>query len=358
MIDLTPLKDEYVRMVLEDHRQGKTDVMANYKAVYGNSHDQAEDESDIEWLTRCAEQDFFDGQHDAAIYQDFYDELIGDLEDMAEFVQRIVKMYESGEDNAYEVYLRDYKEKPGEDDLAFVKRCAMKDYAKGKNKVAVYQDVYDEVHRAEPEYTRFIQCDESLLGMLASLGAEFKEYDHTRGGVYAEVNHTAMLRIAEFAADFKIAELPGDGMPAREAGLGPTGISPYGAVRIATMYCGLIPVHQFDAVEIEEMTQDSITPTELVPADQEGDVVAAISVRLHYRRGGVETVGDFWFDAPGIGGRNAAEQKARELALSLGDMIMMADPALEPEYVLGKHLAATQVKKAPVVPGVEFACLS
>lgn len=266
------LRSRYVAMVIADHQSGKTDALMNYKEVYGESHVQAEDESDLVWIRRCAEQDYWDGEHGAAVYQDFYDAL--------------------------------------------------------------------EAEQA-PE-KKFVRCDESILGVLASLGAEFdfNAYDHDKGGIEAVVNLTARARLAEYSADFQVEDL----LP-----VGKEMDAPYGKVRVATMYGGLVPVREFDSVEIENMTDDPNAPGELIVADDywhdlahQPDTVTAISVRLHYRRGGVETVSDFCFDPTTPGKKEEAEAKARDLAVSLGDMIMMADPELKVGYVLGRGAVEPQ----------------
>lgn len=256
-------------MILADHLLGTTNALGLFKEVYGDSHEQAEGESDQDWLKRCAEQDYWDGEHGAAVYQDFYDALEAE-------------------------------------------QCPEK---------------------------RFVRCDESLLGLLASLGAEFNfhTYDHDKGGIEAAVNLTARARIAEYPADFQVEDLS---QASKEVD------APYGRVRVATMYAGLVPVREFDAVEIEDMIEDPDAPGELIVADQKGDSVTALSVRLHYRRGGVETVSDFWFDPSTPEGRQQAESKANDLAVSLGDMIMMADPELKVEYVLGRRALEAQQSRS------------
>jgi hypothetical protein len=54
---------------------GREDVCSQYKAVYGNSHEQDDDESDLAYIARCAEQDYCDGEHDAAVYQKVFNSL-------------------------------------------------------------------------------------------------------------------------------------------------------------------------------------------------------------------------------------------------------------------------------------------
>lgn len=341
------------------------------------------------------------------------------------YVDRIVGMYESGEDNAYESFKRLYGETHHQDkdesDIDYVRRCAEQDFEDGTQQAALYQEIFDELWMALPGEKRFIRCEESILGLLSSLGAEFdfKAYDHGKGGVDATVNLTALARIAEYPADFQVEDIQrkSNSMVSAEkeygefskrmdafwqsvsgffseysgqlAGMGcPRSVviggirsmdsrdscesmsqadwasiylsgnhshafagdaysdSKYGEVRVPTMYGGLVPVREFDAVEIENMTDDLNAPGELIVADdgwrepgQKRDTVTAISVRLHYRRGGVETVSDFTFDPATPDGKAAAESKARDLAVSLSDMIMMADPELKVDYVLGGNVA-------------------
>jgi hypothetical protein len=50
-------------------------VYETFKAVYGESHVQTEDESDLDYIKRCAEQDFHDGASGAATYQEVFDAL-------------------------------------------------------------------------------------------------------------------------------------------------------------------------------------------------------------------------------------------------------------------------------------------
>ena len=117
----------------------------------------------------------------------------------------------------------------------------------------------------------------------------------------------------------------------------------YGKVRVATMYDGLVCINQFDAVEIERMVTHPQAPDELVPAEGEaGEIAIAVSVRLHYRRGGVETVFDFRFDPATPGAEESASQAADQLAFSLADMILMSDETLTSEYVLGRQMAADE----------------
>lgn len=129
--------------------------------------------------------------------------------------------------------------------------------------------------------------------------------------------------------------------PGRISDVGGTLSSPYAAVRVATMYRGLVPIGDFDAVAIGDMTNDPDAvpgePGEYIPAE-EGDPVVAFSVRLRYRRGGDEAVADYPFHPDLAGDRQAAERRAADHAFSLVDMIRMADPSIEINHVLGEQL--------------------
>ncbi len=74
------------------------------------------------------------------------------LQKRQDFIDRIVSMYQRGEDNAYEVFLRNPSFSqlratiaPGAEDgdLQFVRRCAEEDFNLGVSGNASYQDVYD-----------------------------------------------------------------------------------------------------------------------------------------------------------------------------------------------------------------------
>ena len=102
---------------------------------------------------------------------------------------------------------------------------------------------------------------------------------------------------------------------------------------VPTMYAGLVDAAHFDAVEIEDMIEDGAF--ELVPAmDNPDETPCAVSVRLHYSRGGVETVQDFYYDPTEPGAREIAVAEADALAASLGSIIIHLDPDTNPEFVL------------------------
>ncbi len=132
---------------------------------------------------------------------------------------------------------------------------------------------------------------------------------------------------------------------------------PYGRVRVPTMYSGLVPISEFNAVEIHKMAS-AIDGDDLMPIEdvEPGSSVIAFSVCLHFRRGGIDTVQDFHFDPTEPGARTVAERDAEELALSLSDMILMSDPSLEPKYVLhylaNDPRAMTKEPSGPQPPSV------
>ena len=105
---------------------------------------------------------------------------------------------------------------------------------------------------------------------------------------------------------------------------------------ISTMYDGLKPAALFDALEVEPMVWCAEADS-LVPEGDGGDgSPTAISVRAHYRTGGVDTLADFLYDASEPGAREEAQRAADRYAASIGTVIMQADPTLPYTYVLNK----------------------
>lgn len=66
----------YVDRILAKYQAGEDNAYEAYKRVYGASHNQSADESDLEYVKRCAEQDFEDAELGAAVYQEIADELV------------------------------------------------------------------------------------------------------------------------------------------------------------------------------------------------------------------------------------------------------------------------------------------
>ncbi|MDD5056511.1 MAG: hypothetical protein PHQ60_01960 [Sideroxydans sp.] len=64
---------------------GQDNAYEAYKAIYGSSHIQENNESDIDYVSRCSEQDYWDGEQGAAVYQEVFDalEAISELPDAA-----------------------------------------------------------------------------------------------------------------------------------------------------------------------------------------------------------------------------------------------------------------------------------
>lgn len=68
------------------------------------------------------------------------------------YVARIIQLYVSGSDNAYEAYLKKFGSKDDPErkrDIEFVFECAERDFLNGKLNSAVYQDVYDDMFKSE-----------------------------------------------------------------------------------------------------------------------------------------------------------------------------------------------------------------
>lgn len=66
------LKNAFVGSVLLAYILGEDNALEAYQTVYGNPR---QGEGDIEFIVRCAEQDFDDAQYQGAIYQDVFDAL-------------------------------------------------------------------------------------------------------------------------------------------------------------------------------------------------------------------------------------------------------------------------------------------
>ena len=71
------------------------------------------------------------------------------------YVKKILELYETGQDNAYEVFIglskslgqsgKDYELQEGENDIEYVKRCAKLDFNDVFTQNATYQDVWDKL---------------------------------------------------------------------------------------------------------------------------------------------------------------------------------------------------------------------
>lgn len=113
---------------------------------------------------------------------------------------------------------------------------------------------------------------------------------------------------------------------------------------------GTVSLGAFDAVEIERMTDDENNIGGLaLSSDSPQRPANAISVRWHYRRGGVETAQDFPFDPNSPESEGAAMANAKSLAMILGGMILQADQDLTQEYVFGPLKENADQAGAPYV---------
>jgi hypothetical protein len=65
----------YVKHVIGLYERGEDNAFEAFLAAYTDSHPRKEGESDLEYVHRCAEQDYHDGELGAAVYQEVYDEL-------------------------------------------------------------------------------------------------------------------------------------------------------------------------------------------------------------------------------------------------------------------------------------------
>lgn len=64
----------YVAWIVYLYVTGQDNAYETYRQVYGGTHSQSE--GDIQYVVRCAEQDFLDGERDAAVYQEVYNSLM------------------------------------------------------------------------------------------------------------------------------------------------------------------------------------------------------------------------------------------------------------------------------------------
>jgi hypothetical protein len=60
---------DFVEKIVAMHASGEIDAYRAYTGVYGDSHERYEGESDIDFIRRCAEQDYYDAQDGSCVYQ-------------------------------------------------------------------------------------------------------------------------------------------------------------------------------------------------------------------------------------------------------------------------------------------------
>lgn len=65
----------YVKHVIDLYERGGNGAIEALLVTYSDSHQREKSESDLEYIQRCTEQDFHDGELGAAVYQEVYDEL-------------------------------------------------------------------------------------------------------------------------------------------------------------------------------------------------------------------------------------------------------------------------------------------
>lgn len=63
----------YFNLIADKFENNLSKVHEAVKAVYGESHEQSDDEGNDDYLERCIEQDYQDGFNGAAIFQDLFD---------------------------------------------------------------------------------------------------------------------------------------------------------------------------------------------------------------------------------------------------------------------------------------------
>lgn len=69
------------------------------------------------------------------------------IENKSKYTEKIIELYTSGKDNAFEVYLEIYQPGADENDLEFIKRCSEQDYDDGFYDGAIYQEIFDELNK-------------------------------------------------------------------------------------------------------------------------------------------------------------------------------------------------------------------
>lgn len=71
------LRLSYANEIVSKYVAGDESILLAIKTAYGDTHIQDDSETTVDYIRRCAEQDFFDGEHDAAIFQETYDFITG-----------------------------------------------------------------------------------------------------------------------------------------------------------------------------------------------------------------------------------------------------------------------------------------
>lgn len=69
---------EFVRRVVDLYVSGQDNAYEAYRHVYGATHEQQTDESDLDYVKRCAEQDWDDAAYQGAVYQEVADAVDAD----------------------------------------------------------------------------------------------------------------------------------------------------------------------------------------------------------------------------------------------------------------------------------------
>lgn len=96
-------------------------------------------------------------------------------------------------------------------------------------------------------------------------------------------------------------------------------------LRVQT-FPGLQPISLFDAVEVHPMVEHGEDGL-IQASDDPLSTPCAFTVFLHLRKGGIETVRDFWFDPTEGGSMEVAAKEAADCAASLEDMLQVAGDA-------------------------------
>lgn len=74
------LKSAFIGNIIGDYVRGKENAYEAYKRAYSSTHEQTEGETDIDYILRCAEQDFDDCYENAGVYQDYLVELTAKIQ--------------------------------------------------------------------------------------------------------------------------------------------------------------------------------------------------------------------------------------------------------------------------------------
>ncbi len=67
-----PTREQFVAEVLRRYESGQENAFEAYRSVYGEPND---DESNLEYVRRCSEQDYADSDHGGCIYQNVIDQI-------------------------------------------------------------------------------------------------------------------------------------------------------------------------------------------------------------------------------------------------------------------------------------------